>query len=559
MNKKIVSVALSAAMIATSLPCSFTYAKVADSQVKKISSNAKIAINTDITEKAAKEKAEKTLKDDFGITINESKYNFTSTFYKAEPDVKFTTDNWYLEWSRKDSNDSSVGTIYAIIDAKTGNISALYSGYDYSVKGKKPTMTEEDAQKMAGELLKNMAGERANDFVIKRNPYSQEGSLPNIASFNLRRVYDGIECDFDGGYIEIDMADKKPISYNLSFTSDIEFDKMSPNALTQDQAKDIFNNNLKSYLQYEWAEQSNDKFIPAYTTYVANGYALGANEKKFINQYSFEETKTFNISQEDLQKLATKYTPSKIQGPLKEEDAKALAIKICKEALAKDLSVSQIKYYDEKSAEGAYPNSWDITLKDINNKTFTVTLGAEKGEIYSVCQSDYNPILEDVFNPEISWNQAYNKALETVAKYYPDKLMKINTAHDIRELIKKGDIIGPEKAEYSETAYYFNFQRFDNGINFPQNSVYIGIDGKTGNVVSLGSYWYDKADMVKATNLIGEEKAKELFMKGQEVQLVYELKNKSNTATPAYILNTTKGASNCINAIDGSYVYGIKR
>ena len=151
----------------------------------------------------------------------------------------------------------------------------------------------------------------------------------------------------------------------------------------------------------------------------------------------------------------------------------------------------------------------------------SISLDALTGEIlncYRYSNEGYNG--NEKFEPKLTWEEAYTKALELVAKYHPDKVKQIKTEqqnYNYNDYDKMG-----------QREYYFNFTRLENGIAYFENSINVGFSAVTGNITNFNCNWDKNVKFPEIKNTISKEDASEILFNKYKPVLYYSQINKNN-------------------------------
>ncbi len=85
--------------------------------------------------------------------------------------------------------------------------------------------------------------------------------------------------------------------------------------------------------------------------------------------------------------------------------------------------------------------------------------------------------------------------------------------------------------DYYQNTWSFNYQRTVNGILFPDNGADVRVDRATQQIVSYNLNWL-KSDFPAATNVLGLDKANEVYLQLAPLTLGYTTYYRSNRGTP---------------------------
>ncbi|GAB6179657.1 hypothetical protein JCM14036_09760 [Desulfotomaculum defluvii] len=104
--------------------------------------------------------------------------------------------------------------------------------------------------------------------------------------------------------------------------------------------------------------------------------------------------------------------------------------------------------------------------------------------------------------------------------------------------------------------YYYNFNRVVNGVVYPENNIYIRINGDTGQLLGLGLNWNDKTSFPSAAGKISIKEAEKVI--GDNIELVYyrPWTNGDKDTPVKLVYRVKKGASLIVDAFTGKVIEG---
>ena len=115
--------------------------------------------------------------------------------------------------------------------------------------------------------------------------------------------------------------------------------------------------------------------------------------------------------------------------------------------------------------------------------------------------NNYNQTQDNA--PKVTWEVAYQKALDAIAKYYPDKVKNIKT----EQINQNINYLSAAKIMINRD-YYFNFQRIVDGATYNNNSINISINTQTGLISNIGYNWDDSISFPSTSGAMGSSEAK---------------------------------------------------
>ncbi|RCX14789.1 S-layer family protein [Anaerobacterium chartisolvens] len=483
-----------------------------------------------ISRDKAKEIAVKAAKEYFDTSVDESRF---------QTDINFVADYtgkdnyvWSIRFNKND--DQIMHSINVEIGSDTGRLLG-FSSYKYVYGGDNaaiPKITKNQAKKIADEFAKKInAGEfsqsRYVDYLY-RGYYG--GHFPENYAFTYSRVKDGIYVDSNYISIGVNAETGKVSQYGFRWNDDAGFPGIS-NIIKQQEAFDI----VKQKVGFELV----------YMPYSRNIYGLGAEQVKlaytpdrqiildaetgkFVDWQGnpISEAKVIELSEQGKTDFLSR--AREIKRPDKEMD-KDKAAQIMKTALAdmygKELELQALSYQNGEDYLGLGGIAvWtgifqEKSVNEIGSGIEgNIGIDALSGQVVSLYKYNRHMTNEDKeFVPAVTWEQAYYKALDMVAKCYPDKLKHIQTEHKYsKNVAYYNDVM------VADRIYDFNFERLVNGIRCTGDGISVSLDAATGELTQIRSTWRDAAfpDSKKA---ISAEKAKEIFFQNHHMEPAYAI------------------------------------
>jgi hypothetical protein len=132
------------------------------------------------------------------------------------------------------------------------------------------------------------------------------------------------------------------------------------------------------------------------------------------------------------------------------------------------------------------------------------------------------PGIPENFQPKVTWEDAYAKSIDSIAKYFPDEVKNILTE---QANYQSDYYINGVKS--TAPSYYFTFQRTVNGVGYPDNSITIEVDTKTGEISRLSCGWDDNLKFPDTKNIMSSSEVSVIFFENNDATLTYMMINKS--------------------------------
>jgi hypothetical protein len=323
---------------------------------------------------------------------------------------------------------------------------------------------------------------------------------------------------FDKNHIRttVDGTTGEVISYSENWDYNIEFEKVD-DIKSEKLIQDLFYNNIDMNLLYlsddRGCESVNKVRLVYKREYNDSKNFIDAKTGEFIQYDSKRDTN--ELSKDEIEKLTLGRSIKRDnKNKLTINEAKEIIEKYSKELLT-DYTIESITYWKDSNCNKENDEIYRAELLKGNKKDryhICLSIDAYTGEIIY-----YDNYRFEIMDSELktnsvkSWDECYDIAIRTVAKYYPDKIDQINTK---QEYYKSDD--------YNDF-FNFSFNRQINGINYDRDSINVEINGLNGEVVHLTYDWNTNITFpsIDKDKIIDSKKAKEIFFKEYKPVLVY--------------------------------------
>lgn len=570
-SKRFLSLFTTAMLLIGSAPSVFAAEKI---QVSNTSVAAEQQAN--ISKDKAKTIAKSKLKDYLNYELDEKLFQFNADF---SPYYNYSTKDyvWYINWTRE-LKDKSVN-ISVTINAGNGDVISIRKN-EYIYNQSQPAVAQitSDKAKQSAEafIKKYFPGKLDQVKLVENTNYYNQANY----NFNYVRVLkDGsnsVVCDDNYINIDVDGISGNVTGFEKRWDDSFKLPDLS-SIISIDEAKSLYqdkvNINLSyiSYLdKYGYNKQTQSTKL-VYNLGLLGSMVIDASTGKVFDRNYDDNTvvETKNLTDAEKNSWLKKIVQNQTSGTeLTSEEAKQAITKILKDMLKADYEVQDLRYSENQNSGTSSQKSWGGSFykKDGANKNITgeISIDAISKEI--VYFYFYNTTDDANFTAAVAWKDAYNKALDAVAKYYPSKAKNINTeqTHISYKNLPKG---------YEERQYYFNFQRTENGVPYADNNISVTIDAKTGLVTGISSYWntaltFSQVNGIKTLNeaksiILDKYKPELAYISVSKVtatgetqsenKLVYRLSGTSNYNFPPYMNASTGQLLN----YDGQEIYEV--
>ncbi len=516
--------------------------------------------NAKISKEEAKKAATDAVKKFFGLEIDDKKYQ---TNIQLMPRMDFRRSySWEVSWSLFDGRTSS--HISAGIDAATGKLTRFYKSESYSSRDQVAValLSKEQAQGFAETFLAKTNPEQFKQTkLLDMNSAYYVKTRPDY-SFRYIREINGIRYDNNYINVSINGVDGSIRSYDYNWEEDINFPS-AEGVISKEKAMQILKDSLDMKLRYSSVRS---KIRPSTEPPVIRlayqpDYQYGIYADALTGQaldYSgkpLAEQKSRDISREQMEKYAADTKTRRVIS--KEIDSKRAAEIInhrIKEFFGENYRLENLNYSEnEVQWQASSKRTWSAEIiknEDASvNFVGQVSIDALTEELLSFNRYDNGYAYGEAYEPKLTWEQAYDKAIELIGSYFPGKLPCIKT--------KQTNYLQTylvNNVEVPERRVYFHFPRVEKGIEFTDSSIAVDLDLKTGEVMSLYCNWIENPPLPSAEGNIGGEKAKELYLKDFDAVLKYVPINQNKAPDSANPLKIVYSLENKPGTLRGEYI-----
>lgn len=501
----------------------------------------------DISRDEALTIAKKAIKDTFGLSVEDSK--FKSNIENRKDWSSPGRYIWQMNWNYSDAAESLY--INVTLDAMTGQILGI--GKDETTYGesiKKTLVTKEEAQRKAEAFIEKIVPGLLEQTELRNSGddyyrIMQGGRQPVHYNFNYIRLYDGVK--YESNYINVRIDGSTGEITDFSYRWDEIKDLPSKEgAISKEKAVKLFKDHLDMELiyipirdQYKY-EPVPKKVKLVYRAKYNNVHLLDAKTGKFVNwngELQEDIIKTAELTKEEIEDVLKKAEPVTKNDIINKNRAERLAREIFKENIDGAVKINNISYVEgDSNWEAAGKKTWSIDFTVEKEKKSgdseegimprqngKLVLDALTEELISFNHWDYYGPDQEEFEPALSWEEAYDQAIDMIAKYHPDKINDIKT-----EQVYYENNQYVEGKEMPPRDYNFNFVRTVNGALYEENSISIGFNNRTGKMQNFSCRWQEDMEFPPVGNVITGDEAKDTIFRYNQVELAYNRYNKTN-------------------------------
>lgn len=515
---------------------------------------ATYSLSSEPSDKAL-ETAIKTVKSKIQIPKEFTEFNF---YYYG------TNTNSNICWSLNWRDPKEYDYLYVSLD-KDYNIVYYYRSGNTSGKTV-PSYRKNELLDKAKEFIRSVSPQvyMTMEFVDANydNIYS------NTYTYKFRRKEKGVIFPDNTVSVSVDANTGEVISASIDWLYDAKIP--SPDAkITKEEAADIIGKNLKMKLSYKtnyysiYNNGKSETVKKAFLVYepdvsyisvdaktgevyltrnewVAYGSIDEAAKSAESNAYDAGSAESASLTEEEIAKIRE----------LENLISKNKAIEIVTSNPYLYIDKNLISYtatlhktYMTSDKEGIYV--WRIELEDNRPVDYSrdedtyrayanATVDAKTGKILSFHAS----LNSSYDNKTGTWNPVKIKYNKEEGKSIFEKFLngQIKDRFDKTKLVNQTDdyiAYYNEKNEPVYGGYYYAYNRYNEGVEFPYNGIYGSVDGVTGKIYSYYFYWDDDVVFESPKNAITPEEAFKHYIAKDGFDLMYEV-NVINQYDPDY-------------------------
>jgi hypothetical protein len=543
--KKFLVVLISGVVIASSVPMdSYAATNVTATNTTSVVKEPDSVASAEPTDKGL-EDAILAVKDKITIPKDYSEFNYY--FYNANPEV---SSFWYMTWSNPKTNS------YIQVNCDTNNHITYYYNYDYSKR-----------QPGIAKFLKSELKTKADDFIAKIAPdiksnlkfveAEYDGLYSGDYAYYYTRVNNGVEFPDNYVIINVNSVTGEATGASVSWLYDTAVPSSSTK-VTKEKAADAIKDNMKMKLVYR---------SDYYRIYDKNGIANYA-KKAFLVYEPTESYISVDAKTGEVYKSRSEWvdTGTRDAGTSnKEESADSAAgssaaltqeeinkIQDLKNLISKSKAIETITsnpylYLDKnltaysatlsKRDEGNGDTSyqWNISLSDPREVDYSkasdyyrayasATVDAETGKIlsfYTSLKSNYDEVNQKWNTVKIKYDK---KAGQEVLEKFLKAQIKDRFANSVL-VSQNDDYIAYYKDNTDPVygGYSYQYNRVNEGVEYPYNYIYGSVDGVTGKIYSYSYYWDNNVTFESTKGAMTAEEAMNYYLGKDGFGLKYEI------------------------------------
>lgn len=487
---------------------------------------------------------------------------------KEYSEFDYYYDNWYgqeaswnLSWRR--TSDSS--SIQINCDA-AGNIIS-YRKYNFGQKeGSVPTYLKKELVTTAEKFVKQIAPSIVKKLELVTTEY--EGIYSGNYAYTFHRKENGISLPDNYVVISVNSVTGEVQSANISWV----YDTKVPSGvvkLTKEDGAEIIKKNLAMDLVYRvnyngiYDSVTGEYSKKAFLVYQPNKSYISIDAKTgevYLTRSEWVE-KTSADNMDSAKEESAMDAGGRGETLLTEEEIAKLAeleALISKEKAIetvtsnKNLHIDKnlISYnatlnkaYGGNSSKNSYV--WNISLNDSRPNNYEKAEDNYRAYAYATVDAKTGKILSFQASIKSNYDENTNKWKEVKIKYdkkAAQEILEKFLKAQVKDRYNKSKFSSDQNgyvAFYNEGktpiygGYSFQYNRYNEGIEFPYNGIQGSVDGVTGKIYSYNTNWDDEIVFESPKSAMTADQAFDRYISNEGYQLVYEV-NEINEYDPNY-------------------------
>ena len=558
--KKILTLLLSVVMLVTSIPGGIVAAKTESEPVIKPGEvsvyNPSVSVGKDTSEKAL-EKAIKAVKEKITIPKEYSQFD-----YYFNQSSSYVNSFWSLTW-RNPSNYS-----YIQVNCDQAYHITYYNKYSEKENNNSlPAYLKKELKEKADQFIKQIAPEVASKLEYLSSDY--EGIYSGAYVYRYQRIENGISFPDNSVQVWVDSVNGEVRAASITWLYDVEIPSADA-SITKKQATELLKKNLKMNLKYRmnyyriFDSSGNSDIKNAFLIYEPEqGYiAVDAKTGKVYLTRSEWLQKTYENGAMVANESEVAYD-TKAAGAVTLTEEELAKIRELESLISKDKAIELVTenkslYIDKNllsynaylSKAGGFNNKdgtyvWNIELRDARPVDYEKDKDYYRAYAYATVDAKTGKILSFNASVKSNYDEKTGKWNTVKIKYNKEKSQQIFEAFlktEINSRFKKTKLVASREdyvAYYKEEnkpvygGYSFQYNRFNEGVEFDYNGIYGAVDGVTGKIYQYSSNWFDSVVFESTKNAMTADQALEAYLAKEGYHLVYEI-NEINTYDPNY-------------------------
>lgn len=470
---------------------------------------------------------------------------------------------WSLTWRNPEEYS------YIEVNLDKDNNFIHYSHYDRSGRGKNiPSFLEKELKDEAEDFIKQIAPDVYKNIEFVEANYN--GIYSNTYTYSFQRKENNIIFPDNNVTVQVN-ADSGKVTYaSLEWLHDAKI----PSAdikLTKDKAADIIGKNLNMKLAYKTNyyrifENGQNEFVKkAFLVYEPdiNYISIAANSGEvYLTRSEWVEMKSDDLAgeQESKDMAASGADNGAVLTEEEMEKIRELEKLITKDKAIEIVTTNPYLHIDDNlltyTANLNKSNSYNYNEKE-NSYVWNISLSDARPVDYSKDQDKYRAYASATVDAQTGKILSFNASIKNYYDSKTGKWLPVNIKHDkdygqkvfekflneqAKERFEKTKLVEQREdyiAYYKEDnipvygGYSYRYNRFNEGIEFPYNSINGSVDGVTGKIYYYNVNWDDDIVFESPKNAMSPKDAFKHYISKDGFNLLYEI-NIINMYDPNY-------------------------
>lgn len=509
---------------------------------------------TDPTEEALKN-AIISVKEKIEIPDDYSEFNYY--YYGSN---SYSGAYWSLTWRRP----SDYSYIDVSLDADNNIIS--YYTYDYSEYYRGiPSYLKDELRDEAEDFIKQIAPDIAGKLELVSAEYS--GVFSNTYIYNFQRIENGVIFPDNTVSVSVNSATGKIRNASINWLRGVKVPSADVK-LAKDEAAKIIGENLKMKLSYK--TNYFRIFDGSQTKYEKKAFLVYEPDLPYIS-VDAKTGEVYLTKNEWIVMDSVKYDAEgtneealmKDGGSVSLTEEEMARIRELENLISKDKAIEIVTsnkylYIDESlitytavltqtynTSEKDRTYVWNITLKDSRPVDYSKDEDTYRAYAYASVDAKTGKILSFYASLRNYYDYASGKWIPVDIKYTREQgreilekflMSQVKSRFEKTQLVKENDdyvVYYKDDKTPVYGGYSYNYNRFNEGVEFPYNGIYGSVDGITGKIYYFGVNWDDDIIFESPKNAMSPEEAFRHYISKDGYGLKYEI-NVLNQYDPNY-------------------------
>jgi hypothetical protein len=450
--------------------------------------------------------------------------NFNSSHYRSGHGV------WDIHFEKKENEKGQHAYTRVSIDAENGELIG-FNMYDSLKESTYPPKVDlSKAKEIAQQFL-----EQHNKDILSSLQYNEEfeknHKTPLQGDVRYRFQYDRLEngVPFPRNHISITVdGSGNVVEYNYAWDESVDFATIEQ-SLDLEQASETFNQ-VEFDLVYKMPWMEREKVKEPYLAYQMREGFIGLDAKtgEFLNYRGepFKEDQDYTpLTNTPLKELPTENLQLNQDEALKRITE---TFDIPDNAELENARFEENSYHQRSGNRSLWNFNWRI--EDENggyNQHIWASIDSQTGELLNFNIDRYRPYRDNDSqeDPKFSGDEAKEIALTEIKKLVPFYTNELYLTIPHFEQVDKSELNGLQE-------YNFTFNRIINGVRSEMDSVHIGIDSNSGEVVRFSNNMTDISFPSETPEVVDQNEAKDIYYSQYDIQLQYHIFNDAHLYGP---------------------------